>query len=79
MRTNAVGRTMDGLAGVGSIVGVESCLINEVRHWAIQDLADFRKARITLGVAANWVMWRFCVSTSGQEKKSMHQGSNTVP
>ena len=37
MRTNAVGRTMDGLAGVGGIVGVEGCRINEGRHWARQN------------------------------------------
>ena len=45
MRTNAVGRTMDGLVGVGGIVGVEGCRINEGRHWARQDLAGSRQAR----------------------------------
>ena len=58
MRTNAVGRTMDGLVGVGGIVGVEGCRINEGRHWARQDLVDLRKARITLGVAANHMLLR---------------------
>ena len=52
MRTNAVGRTMDGLVGVGGIVGVEGCCINEGRHWARQNLVGFVKARIARGVAA---------------------------
>ena len=52
MRTNAVGRTMDGLVGVGGIVGVEGCRINEGRHWARQDLAGSRKARMARKVAA---------------------------
>ena len=55
MRTNAVGRTMDGLVGVGGIVGVEGCRINEGRHWARQDLAGSRKARPARGVAANMI------------------------
>ena len=55
MRTNAVGRTMDGLVGVGGIVGVEGCRINEGRHAARQDLAGSRKARPAPGVAANSV------------------------
>ena len=51
MRTNAVGRTMDGLVGVGGIVGVEGCRINEGRHAARQDLVVFVKARGALGIA----------------------------
>ena len=56
MRTNAVGRTMDGLVGVGGIVGVEGCRINEGRHWARQDLAGSRKARPARGVAAHMLV-----------------------
>ena len=60
MRTNAVGRTMDGLVRVGGIVGVEGCRINEGRHWARQDLAGSRKARIALGVAAIFAVRHDC-------------------
>ena len=56
MRTNAVGRTMDGLVGVGGIVGVEGCRINEGRHAARQDLAGSRKARPARGVAAHMLV-----------------------
>ena len=60
MRTNAVGRTMDGLAGVGGIVGVEGCRINEGRHWARQNPVGFVKARMARGVAAEVIELGHC-------------------
>jgi hypothetical protein len=51
MRTNAVGRTMDGLVGVGGIVGVEGCRVNKVRHAARLALVGLGKACLARGIA----------------------------
>ena len=54
--THAVLRTVDGLLGVGKIVGVEGCYIDEFGHAARRRHVGLGKARGAIGIVAYMTM-----------------------
>ena len=68
IKAHAVGRTVDGLLGVGDIVGIEGCCIDEVGHAARRRHAGLGKARGTIGVATNVTVRHCCITQTASKK-----------